>query len=282
MQSGIPDRVTLVLDGEVLGEDVRGAASGDAKQRFAAVPVDSIFDLRFISDSAGLASYGLCPWALAAVATTAAEARRLGLRHPPPPLCVRTVGSRNITPMPYPVGTEFLFVAGQRDMLGECDRAAPPAVHWRSSAPAVAVVDSAGRLRAVSPGVAEVIATSGDAETRIAVTVVPAVARLEIHPRDTMITVGDTVRFRAVAIGKNGRPMPDVVPVVYARESRASYASAGRRGPPGVGDVYAYGPSTTRRAPNEVLVIARRAATGYVFAEVVGRRDSVRVQAVAP
>jgi len=277
----IPDRVTLVLDGQVLGEEARDAPSA-ARRRLDAVPVDSIFDLRFVSDSAELASYGLCPGAYAAVATTAAEARRLGLRHPPPPLCIRTTASRNAPRLAFPVGSEFQFAVGQRDMLDECDREAPPDVQWASSAPTIAVVDSLGRLRAVSPGTAEVIATAAGAEARFAVTVVPPVARLEITPGDTTLAIGDRVWFRAMAIGADGRPMPDVVVAVSARESRASYEAPGHRGQPGIVEVHDSTSRMTRRGPNELLVHARRDAMGYVVAAIAGLTDTVRVQVVAP
>lgn len=277
----IPERVTLVLDGQVLGEEVRGAAPSAAGQRFAALPVDSIFDLHFVSDSAGLASFGLCPGMYAAVATTTAEARRLGLRHPPPPLCIRTSSSRTLPLMAFPVGAEFQFAAGQRDMLDECDRAAPPGVHWSSSAPGVAVIDSVGRLRGVAPGSAVVIAAVAGAEARFTITVVPPVARLEISPRDTSIAVGDTVRFRAVAIGSDGRPVPGAIVALYARESRASYESPGHRGAPGVSEVHDVAARVAPRTPNELLVVARRDALGYVKAAVAGLTDSVRVQVIA-
>jgi hypothetical protein len=276
--------MTLVMDGRVLGEQAEGAPPTAAQRRFAALPVDSIFDLRFVSDSAGLAMYGLCPGATAAVATTTAEARRLGLRPPPPALCLRTTAGRTLPRLAFPVGSEFRFTAGQRDILDECDREAPPGVRWGSSAPAVAAVDSVGRLRALSPGTAEVVARVGGAEARFAVTVVPPVARIEIRPGDTTMAVGDTVRFRAVALGADGRPVPGAVLAMRATETRASYLaadSAGRR-VAGLGEVYSLGPSAPRPVPNELPVRAGRVASGYVVAAVVGRADSVRVRAVAP
>jgi hypothetical protein len=272
------------VDGQVLGEQVQGAPATAAQRRFAALPVDSIFDLRFVGDSAGLAAYGLCPGATAAVAVTAAEARRLGLRPPPPALCLRTTAGRALPRASFAVGAEFRFAAGQRDSLDECDREAPPDVRWASSAPAVAAVDSGGRLRALSPGTAEVVARAGGAEARFAVTVVPPVARIEIRPGDTTLAVGDTVRFRAVALGADGRPVPGVVLAMRATETRASYLaadSAGRQ-TAGFGVVSSFGPDAPRPVPNELPVRARRAAVGYVVAGLVGRADSVRVRAVAP
>jgi hypothetical protein len=182
--------------------------------------------------------------------------------------------------MAFPVGSEFRFAAGQLDILDECDREAPPGVRWATSAPGVAAVDSQGVLRALAPGTAEVVARAGGAEARFAVTVVPVVARIAISPGDTTVTAGDTVRFRAVAYGADGRPLPAAVLAMRATESRASYPGGGV--PPGLGEVYYLGPGAPRPAPNVLPVRARRAAVGYVVASVVGRADSVLVRAVAP
>jgi hypothetical protein len=206
-----------------------------------------------------------------------------GLR---PPLCLRTAGGRALPRMAFPVGSEFRFAAGQRDILDECDREAPPGVRWTSSTPAVAAVDPTGVLRARAPGVAEVVARAGFAEARFAVTVVPPVARIEIRPADTTVTVGDTVWFRAVALGTDGRPVPGAVLAMRATESRGSYAAAdsgsGRGRGVGMSEVYTLGPDAGPRAPNAIPVRAWRAAAGHVVAAVVGRADSVRVRAASP
>ena len=141
-------RIVSVLDGQVLGEEVKRAPRTPAQARIAALPPDSVFTLRFVRDSAGLATYGLCPGATAFVVVTVAEAQRRGLRPSPPQLCLRTTAGRALPRMAFPMGSEFRFKAGQLEMLAECDRAAPPGVTWSSSAPGVATVDSSGVLRA--------------------------------------------------------------------------------------------------------------------------------------
>jgi hypothetical protein len=184
--------------------------------------------------------------------------------------------------MAFPVGAEFRFAAGRRDILDECDLEGPPGVTWASSAPAVAAVDSLGRLRALAPGVVDVVARAGGAEARFGLTVVPPVARIEIRPRDTTVAVGDTVWFRAVALGTDGRPIPDALLAMRATESEVSYEAADpdRRALSGLGEVYFAPPRAPRRPPNALPVSARRAAVGYVVAAVVGRVDSVQVRAV--
>lgn len=281
-QMTVPGRVTMVLDGQVLGVEVEGEAPSPARRRIDALPIDSIFDLRFVTDSTGPGPNGQCRGAITAVFVTKAEARRLGLRPPPPSLCLRTMTGRALPRVAFPVGGELRFAAGQRDILGECDRAAPPDVGWTTSDPAIAAVDSSGRVRALSPGTAEVVAHAGGVEVRFAMTIVPPVARIEIRPGDTTITVGDTVRFRAVAIGVDGRPIPDAVVALRASETRASYMSSDSvpRRTSGVGEVHFFGPGAPRPVINELPVLGRRAAIGYVVAVVVGRADSVRIQTV--
>jgi hypothetical protein len=142
-------REVLVLDGRV-SDEVRPDAQAEAAQRrLAAMPVDSIVDLRFVDDSAGLAALGLCPAdGGAMVVTTAAYARAHGLRPPPPALCVRAVDGRHPPRMAVPVGQAVRVAAGQLDILDECDRPAPPDVRWTSSKLAVLMVDGVGVARA--------------------------------------------------------------------------------------------------------------------------------------
>lgn len=148
--AGRPDvREVLVLDGRV-SDEVRPDAQAEAAQRrLAAMPVDSIVDLRFVDDSAGLAALGLCPAdGGAMVVTTAAYARAHGLRPPPPALCVRAVDGRHPPRMAVPVGQAVRVAAGRLDILDECDRPAPPDVRWTSSKLAVLMVDGVGVARA--------------------------------------------------------------------------------------------------------------------------------------
>jgi len=69
-----------------------------------------------------------------------------------PALCVRPPSVWPYAEAAVQVGTTMQFAAGQLDILGECDRAAPPDVRWRSGVPTVAAVDDSGRLQALRPG----------------------------------------------------------------------------------------------------------------------------------
>ncbi len=197
-----------------------------------------------------------------------------------PPLCLRTPTARALPRMAFPVGVTFRFAAGQRDILDECDREPPPEVAWSTSAPAIASVDQSGVLRARAPGTVEVIARAGGAEARFAVTVVPPVARIAISPAGTAFAVGDTVRFRALAYGVDGRPLPEAVLALEVRESRASHPRADA--PSGLRPVYHVGADAPRPVPNTLDVHADRVASGHVVASVVGRSDSIAVRAIAP
>ena len=178
----------------------------------------------------------------------------------------------------YPVGTEVRFRAGRLDFLAECDLPADFAVEWTTSAPAVAVIDSKGVLRGVSPGKAEVIARGRGEEQRFAVTVTPTVARIEILPGDTSIMVGDTVRFRAVAYGTDGRAIPDAVVAMQATDSIPSVPGGPR---PGIDDVTTFGLGAPLHTTNVMRLYARRAgASGFVTAWVMGRADTVQVRTV--
>jgi hypothetical protein len=170
--------------------------------------------------------------------------------------------------------------AGLLDMLEECDRPVTTTVVWSTSMPAVAQVDSAGMVYALAPGTADVVARSAGAEARYPVTVVPPVARIEITPAETALTVGDTARFRATAYGVDGTPLPAVPLVMRATEARASYLEHGSI--PALGEVAPY-PTTggaARPGVNELRVYGRRRAWGHVVASLVGRADSVVVRVV--
>lgn len=108
----------------------------------------------------------------------------------------------------------------------------------------------------MSPGKAEVIARGRGEEQRFAVTVTPAVARIEILPGDTTIAVGDTVRFRAIAYGTDGRALPEAVVAMQATDSSPPVPG----GPlPGIHEVTTIGPGAPLFTTNVMRVYARRA-----------------------
>ena len=86
-----------------------------------------------------------------------------------------------------------------------------PQLSWSSSNPAVATVDTLGLVRAVSPGEADILATSGSATGRMAILVVmPTPTVIGLTP-DTLEfgAVGDTVRLVAEVLDQLGRVVED-------------------------------------------------------------------------
>lgn len=78
---------------------------------------------------------------------------------------------------------------------------------WSSSDSAVATVDTLGLVRAVNPGGADILATSGSATGRAAILVVmPAPTVIDVTP-DTveLAALGDTVRLAAVVLDQFGQ-----------------------------------------------------------------------------
>lgn len=89
------------------------------------------------------------------------------------------------------------------------DAGADVRVEWRSAAPAVAAVDSAGVVRGVSPGVAAVIATSRGTPaladtTPVTVTAVPVVRGVVVTPGSDTVVVGGTRPLAAVVDADSG------------------------------------------------------------------------------
>jgi hypothetical protein len=146
--------------------------------------------------------------------------------------------------------------------------------------PAVAQVDSAGIVHALSPGTADVVARSAGAEARYPVTVVPTVARIEITPAETTLTAGDTARFLAIAYSVDGIPLPAVTLAMRATEALASYPEHGSI--PALSEAVPNRTmdGTVRSGVTELPVYGRRRAWGHVVASLVGRADSVVVRVV--
>src|SRR5215207_287622 len=74
-----------------------------------------------------------------------------------PLLCVRTARWEDGATRNLMTGARMPMQAGQLDILDECDRPVTTTVVWSSSVPAVAHVDTAGVVRALSPGTADVV-----------------------------------------------------------------------------------------------------------------------------
>ncbi|MXW68006.1 MAG: hypothetical protein F4Z72_13530 [Gemmatimonadales bacterium] len=86
-----------------------------------------------------------------------------------------------------------------------------PQLSWSSSDPAVATVDTLGLVKAVSPGEADILATSGSATGRMTILVViPAATVINLTP-DTVEfgALGDTVRLATEVLDQFGRVVED-------------------------------------------------------------------------
>ena len=166
-----PRWVQISLDGRVLPPTRArpGNPGAENPPEVAHLSADSVFDLALITDSGRLAALGFCPGVIGGAITTVAEARRLGLRPPPPALCVWV----ERFPAEVAVGDTLRVRPGQLDLMHECDRPPPGEVRWRSSDEEVLGVDSTGLVTGRRPGVEEAIARFETVEARVGITVTP-------------------------------------------------------------------------------------------------------------
>lgn len=276
-----PKRTALVLDGRVVDivqRDARSdgqpaARSGDSRA-LDTVPVDSIVEITTIDDSAALARYQLCPGDEALVVITVAEARRRGLRAPPPALCLEAMESIAPLSMSLPVGVEQRARAGRLDILAECDLAPPTGVQWASSDTSILSVDSTGVAIGRAPGRAALIVSANGGVARETLTVVAPVARIVLAVVDTVMTVGDSITVQAVAVGRDGRRMPDVPLQLLVTDQRDDGTA------PIFFEARTVGTRATANA-NSARIVARASGTGWIHAAMVGRSDSLQLRVVA-
>ena len=84
------------------------------------------------------------------------------------------------------------------------------AVTWTSGEPAVATVDEAGLVTAVSNGTAQITARAGSASQSIQVSVMQEAGRIVIEPDvATLMSLGDTVQLTASVLDRNDQPVED-------------------------------------------------------------------------
>ena len=86
------------------------------------------------------------------------------------------------------------------------------AVTWMSGDEAVATVDEAGLVTAVSNGTAQITARAGSASQSIKVSVMQEAGRIVIEPdMATLMSLGDTVQLTASVIDRNDQPVEGAV-----------------------------------------------------------------------
>jgi len=80
----------------------------------------------------------------------------------------------------------------------------PPHAQWTTSNRNVALVDSSGRVQALTPGVATITARVNGETSNCVVTVTNQVTGLTLLPTTASGAIGDTVVLTATAVGANG------------------------------------------------------------------------------
>jgi len=168
-----------------------------------------------------------------------------------------------------PVGVQFQLRAGLLDILHDCDLPAPAGLQWLSANPEIATVDTNGVLRGIRPGRTEAIARYGRKQVRTPIEVVPAIARLQLSPVDTTITIGDTVVFRAAAYAPDGSPLNSV---------RVHIGAGADNWPRLILSPVDRPQSAAGAGSGAVVLQARSEGTTHVFASVIGLSDSVLVR----
>ena len=86
------------------------------------------------------------------------------------------------------------------------------AIAWTSDNERIAEVDATGLVTAVGPGSATVTAAHGNLRASAVVTVTQETTEVRIAPTEATLTaLGDTVRLRAEALDRNGRPVTGAI-----------------------------------------------------------------------
>ena len=200
-----------------------GIASLEIQPSGAALTVGDVLQLRAVArDAAGTVLAGRAvTWTTGApnVVSVAADGR-LTATGPGTALVLatsgRAVASITVTVRPVPAAavrvapaTSTLIIGDAVDLTATVVDAAGNvlagyAVSFASSDDAVAVVSSAGRVRAIGVGTARVTATSGAAQGVATIVVVPEpVARVSIGGAPASLTVGQTAQLSALLFDRN-------------------------------------------------------------------------------
>ena len=126
---------------------------------------------------------------------------------------MQSVGSIVIEPYSatlMSLGETVRLVAFVLDANGQAVEGA--AITWSSSDEGVATVSSQGLVTAVSNGTATITARSGSASATAAITVMQSAVSIVIEPSSaTLMSLGETVQFRASVLDANGQAVEDAV-----------------------------------------------------------------------
>jgi alpha-tubulin suppressor-like RCC1 family protein len=91
----------------------------------------------------------------------------------------------------------------------------PVGVRWASSQPQTAAVDAAGVVAAHGLGPATINVTAGPVTRSARIGVLPAVREVRLSAVPEFAVVGDTMRIRAVLVGRNGQTLTGI-PIAWA------------------------------------------------------------------
>ncbi len=185
-----------------------------------------------------------------------------------PPLCVRgdLYG-------PIPLNASAQFRAGGVDYMLDCDLPQDIPVQWSSSDTSVATIDERGVVTPRRKGTARIWARSrrvfqGSDSAAADITVIPTVERVVLRPRDTVVTVGDTVEYTAQALSPKAVVI-EVRPSIMDRQDGFSAIVKERA----LHRLHFRG----RPTASGLDVWSERPAGGWIVARLGDRRDSVRL-----
>ena len=160
---------------------------------------------------------------------------------------VNTVSAIVITPadtIATAVGDTVRLSAAAVRFLGGSTPLANSSVVWQTLTPAVALVDTGGRVRVVAPGVATIQATNSGVSGTTTVRVVQTPASFNVTPDTAVIGIGGIVTLTAKTFDRRGYQIPGRAVSWVAHNSVAVIATvdtAGRVTGSAIGSVYVLG-----------------------------------------
>ena len=201
--------VSAAADSMVHGDTLRFTAEGTDANGHAMAGIEFTWasdDTTVATvDTGGLAT-GAGPGNTAITATTAGLAGEADLRVVPRMPSVVTLSPDSLV---FTALRDTVRIAAEvRDQIGKVMSGFP--VAWATADTAVAVVDSAGLVTAVSDGASTITATADTVTGKADVSVARVVSTISVSPAADSLLPGDTLRLVATALDANGHAMPGI------------------------------------------------------------------------